>query len=103
MQFAGFSWRDACAADLPTYYTLRKHWQELPPAQVQLARMAAYLGIEPAKAGTAARSSSAAPASPASDTEKEEAIARLQGAGLPIFEGPLPDDARIALMGLPLT
>lgn len=109
MVFCKWSRREAGACDLKTYYALAVFWQQLPPAEVQLASIASALGIKSASA--APRRSTGAPAgspgepvTPATARQSDDDIALgIAQAGLPVFEGPLPAELAALLADLPLT
>lgn len=76
-------------------------WQDLPPAEIQLARIGMALGL---KAPDSSRSSSGNSA--ATRREKpsdEEMAATLAQAGMPIVHGPLDPMIAAVLDDLPLT
>lgn len=104
--FCKWSRREAGACDLKTYYALAAFWQQLPPAEVQLANIASALGIKATSAAPRRSSSTASrsPGEPVRDTQSDDDISLgIAQAGLPVFEGPLPDDLAALLADLPLT
>lgn len=75
------------------YFALCAWWQDVPPAAIQLRRIAAFLGIKPdAQPGT----SRMAAASDSPSSEQDIAMAAAM-AGLPAFNG-RPDDPMLDLI-----
>lgn len=99
--------REAACADFPTYYELALSWRAIPPADIQLARIAAYLGMpSSASAPSSPVHTDAQPSAPHSAEQREAqtqaGIAELQQAGFPVFEGPLHPTVAAMLADLPL-
>jgi hypothetical protein len=99
--------RAAACADFPTYYALAVSWRQVPPADIQLARIAAFLGIKTSEATRASPvQTSAPPGAPVSpqdsDAHVEAGISQLQQAGFPAFQGPLSPTVSAMLADLPL-
>lgn len=83
----GWTWqhvRHEC--DLPTYFALRDLWREVPPAAVQLRRIASFLGLKPGGEPGAPRMANATggPAAPSS-VQEVSGIAAM--AGMPVIQG----------------
>lgn len=99
--------REAACADFPTYYELALSWRAIPPAEIQLARIAAYIGVPstassaPSEVHTPAQPEGAAVAA-SSDAQTEAGISQLQQAGFPVFQGPLHPHVSAMLADLPL-
>lgn len=67
----------------PRYRAMTAQWRYLPPAALQLARIASAIGIKPA------------PESPPSSPS--DFIEAAQSSGMPLFDT-LPDDPMLALL-----
>ena len=112
MRYAHFSAAQSRCADLRTYYELALSWREVPPADVQLARIAAYLGLPaPSSAPAASQRPDPSGPSPAVHTyarprqtpeQQEQGLQQAAMHGIPIFQGPLPADMAALLADLPL-
>jgi hypothetical protein len=77
------------------YFALCEWWREVPPAAIQLRRIAQFVGIkQDSQPGTARM---AAPATPSSDQDIAMAAAM---AGLPAFDG-RPNDPMLDLIPPP--
>lgn len=99
--------REAACADFPTYYALAVSWREIPPADIQLARIAAFLGIKTSKDTRASpvhtSAQTGAPVSPQNhDASTEAGISQLQQAGFPALQGSLSPTVSAMLADLPL-
>ncbi|MDP3650525.1 MAG: hypothetical protein Q8R67_02470 [Rhodoferax sp.] len=95
MSGTGWTWQHAQHhCDLPTYVALCEWWQEVPPAAIQLRRIAQYLGIkQDAQPGTARM---AAPEISKPSGEQDVAMAAAM-AGIPAFDG-RPNDPMLDLI-----
>lgn len=71
---------------LPQALVLTTHWRTVPPASMQLKRIALALGIPEPKVHTPAKT-------------PVEAMREAMAAGLPVIEG-RPDDPMLDLLGL---
>ena len=106
MAWCKWSRQEAGACDFKTYYELQTFWQQLPPAEVQLARIASALGLKTTATasrpsgttgGTTGASRQPGPPKPADD----EIAHTIQQLGMPVFHGPLPAEDAALLAGLP--
>jgi hypothetical protein len=65
----------------PRLAALNRRWAEVPPAAINLARIARYLG-----------------AAPSSASKPQDPIAQARKAGIPFIEGHLPDDPLLGFL-----
>lgn len=82
--------------DLPMYFSLCDWWKDVPPAAVQLRRIASFIGIKPDAQPSAKRMASGA-AKPS--TPNDVAFEAAQ-AGMPVFQG-RPADPMLDLIPSP--
>jgi hypothetical protein len=66
---------------LPRLAALNRRWAEMPPAAVNLARIARFLGAAPAPAA-----------------KPQDPIAQARAAGIPLMEGRLPEDPLLGFL-----
>jgi len=80
----GWTWQHAQHhCDLPMYFALCDWWREVPPAAIQLRRIASFIGLKPdAQPGTPRLAAATGPAS----SEQDVAMAAAM-AGIPAFDG----------------
>lgn len=80
--------------DIPIYLAMCKFWREVPPAAVQLRRIASYLGlkVEPPSSATVQTSASA------TVSTFDEVVVAASQAGVPVFPGK-PNDPMLDLIG----
>ncbi len=103
MTYCKWSRQQAGRCSLATYYELAVFWRSVPPAEIQLLQIASALGIKPREGGSAPASAPRSGSSPAAKQEmSEQGLQELAGAGMPVFQGPLPDYIKQVLEGLPL-
>ena len=96
MSGTGWTWQHVQHhCDLPIYFALCEWWQEVPPAAIQLRRIAQFLGLKQDAQPGRARMTPAAPPS----SQQEVAMAAAM-AGLPVFEG-RPSDPMFDLLPPP--
>lgn len=67
---------------MPRLAALTKRWQDLPPAAVQLARIASFIGIKITSA----------------DNRVSDPRQQAHQGGIPLVEGTLPDDPYIGFL-----
>jgi hypothetical protein len=65
---------------LPRLAALTRRWAEMPPAAVNLARIARFIGAAPAPA------------------VQQDLRAQARAAGIPLMEGRLPDDPMLGFL-----
>lgn len=97
MAWCKWSRQEAGACDFKTYYELQTFWQQLPPAEIQLARIASALGLKTTPSGQGTSRRPAALENPGDD----EIAHTIRQLGMPIFHGPLPAEDAALLAGLP--
>ncbi len=85
--------------DVPMYLSLCRFWRDVPPAAVQLRRIASYIGLksdvnasEPVQTSASTR--------PATLSSFEEVAATAAQAGMPAFPG-RPNDPMLDLLDWP--
>lgn len=93
MSGTGWTWQHVQHhCDLPTYLAMCRWWREVPPAAVQLRRIASFLGLkENAQPGAPRMAASAQPSSP------QDIASQAAMAGMPAFEG-RPSDPMLDLI-----
>lgn len=82
--------------DVPMYLSMCRFWRDVPPAAVQLRRIASYIGLKPETRSANAVQTSAPPAHATLSTTEEVAAAAAM-AGLPVFPG-RPNDPMLDLI-----
>lgn len=97
MSGTGWTWQHVrLECDLPTYFALCDWWREVPPAAIQLRRIASFLGLKPGGEPGAARMTTTTGQAALSSAQDVAGIAAL--AGMPVIEG-RPADPMFDLIG----
>lgn len=90
MSGTGWTWQHVrLECDLPTYFALCEWWREVPPAAIQLRRIASFLGLKPGGELAAPRMASptSATATPTTPSSAQDVAGMAALAGMPVLQG----------------